>query len=83
MARHLRVREAFDALEKEFEAGVPSVIRKAIQLRHNGKALEAAHVLDEYSAACVDKVLAKLHHLREQLESLFPSTTAARPCVRP
>jgi hypothetical protein len=66
-----------------YEAGVPSVIRKAVQLRNSGRALEAAHVLDEYSAACVDKVLAKLHHLLEQLESPFLSTTAARPFVRP
>jgi hypothetical protein len=60
------VRDAFDALEKQFEAGVPDVVRKAVALRDSGRAAEASRVLDGYSAACVHQVLAKLHDLREQ-----------------
>lgn len=63
--RTRQVREAFDALEKEFEADVPDAIREAVHLRDRG---QAAHVLYDYSAACVNKVLAKVHCLREQFQ---------------
>jgi len=63
--RNQIVRAEFDALEKEFEAGVPKVVKKAVELRKAGKVDEAAKVLDDYSAKCVDKVLKKVNELRE------------------
>lgn len=59
------VRAEFDALEKDFEAGVSKVVNKAVELRKAGKVDEAAEVLDDYSAKCVDKVLKKVNELRE------------------
>ena len=61
------VREAFDALEKQFESGLPDVVKKAAQLRKAGRATEAAAVLDAYTTECLNKVLGKLRHLRGRL----------------
>ncbi|MDP6524085.1 MAG: C69 family dipeptidase [Kiritimatiellia bacterium] len=62
------IRETFDALEKEFEVGVPAVIKKAVQLRKDGQPDRAAAVLDSYTGRCLDKVLLKLNDLRERFE---------------
>jgi secernin len=58
------VRAVFDALEKDFEAGLPGLIERAVALRADGRADEAAAVLDAYSAACLDRVVAAANELR-------------------
>ncbi len=58
------VREAFDALEKQFEAGLPAVIKQAVRLRKDGRSVKAAAILDAYTTQCLNKVLLKLNHLR-------------------
>jgi len=58
------VREAFDALEKEFEAGLPELVKEAARLRKDGKTDQAADILDAYTAKCVDKALKKVNELR-------------------
>jgi len=63
-ARLPAARSAFDALEKAFAAGVPDAASRAAALRKNGRAEEAAAVLDAYTASCVDKALAKVRELR-------------------
>ena len=62
------VREAFDALEKEFEAGIPDVVKRAVELRMAGQDAEAASVLDDYSKECLKKVLIKLGELRGKFQ---------------
>ena len=66
--RNAVVRSEFDALEREFASGVPDVVKKAAELRRAGKTEEAAKVLDEFSAACVDKAVAKVNELRKRFE---------------
>jgi secernin len=66
--RNKIVRAEFDTLEKEFEGGVPRVVRIAVELRKAGKIDEAAKVLDDYTAKCIDKVVKKVNELREQFK---------------
>lgn len=61
-ARNRKVRTAFDRLEQEFEAEVPDIVRKAIKIRETDDEA-AAHILDEFSQRCVDKVVAAIHEL--------------------
>ena len=60
------VREAFDALEKEFSSGLPPLVKAAAKLRKSGKTDSAAKMLDAYSKACLDKVLAKVKEFRSR-----------------
>jgi secernin len=62
-------RAVFDALEKAFAAGVPDAASRAAALRKNGRAEEAAAVLDAYTASCVTAVLAKIGELRTQFST--------------
>ena len=62
------VREAFDALEKEFAAGIPEILKKAVELKNEGRSDEAAAVLENYTAACVDKAVTKVNELRMEFE---------------
>ena len=62
------VREAFDALEKEFASGIPEIMSQAVGLRKEGKIDEASGVLDGYTAACVEKALDKANELRSKFE---------------
>lgn len=62
------IRAAFDPLEKEFAAHLPAVMRKAVVLRKAGDTQGAAHLLDEFTAACVDKVLREANALRRRFE---------------
>jgi hypothetical protein len=57
------VRAVFDALENDFERGLPDVIERAVSLRRAGQADDAAAVLDAYSAACLDRALAAAREL--------------------
>lgn len=66
--RNKIVRAEFDVLEKEFEAGIPKVVRKAVELRKAGKMDEAAKVLDDYTTKCVNRVVEKVNELRKQFE---------------
>jgi secernin len=59
-------RAAFDALEKDFAAGVPGVVGRAAALRRDGRAAEAAAVLDAYSEACAARALETARRLRQE-----------------
>lgn len=63
--RNAIVRAEFDALEEEFAAGIPSIITKAVKLRKTGRAEAAAKILDDYTAQCVKKSVAKVNALRK------------------
>jgi hypothetical protein len=54
-ARNRLVRARFDALEQEFEAATPEVVRQAA-----AHPAARAAILDEFTRHCVDKVLAAL-----------------------
>lgn len=76
------VRKEFNALEKEFAAAVPGILEKAVALRKAGKFSEAAAVLDNYTAACVDKVVKKVNELRKRFEEKAePVPTKYKPYV--
>ena len=62
------VRSEFDALEEQFAAGLPALIKEAVALRRSGKAGEAAALLDDYSASCLNKALTKTQELRKRFE---------------
>ncbi len=62
------VREEFDGLEKQFEAGTAQVVKRAVELRRAGQDTEAASVLDDYSSDCLNEVLVKLEQLRERFQ---------------
>ncbi len=62
--REPTVRKAFDALEKEFEAGAADVIKRAARLRNEGKTEQAASILDAYTTHCLKNVLVKVNELR-------------------
>ena len=64
--RNRRVRAAFDTLEREFEAEVLDIMRKAIGTRETDHEA-AAHILDEFSEQCVDKVVAAIRELLTEL----------------
>ena len=63
------VRAEFDSLEKEFEAGIPELIKKAVNLRTVGKSDAAATLLDDYTAECLDKAVKKCSELRKRFET--------------
>ncbi len=76
-------RAEFDALEKEFAAGVPDVVNRAVGLRKAGRADEAAKLLDAYSESCVAKVLEKVRNLRGEfsMPAAVPVPEQYRPYV--
>jgi hypothetical protein len=65
--RNRRVRTAFDLLEQEFEAEVPGIVRKAIEARETDHEA-AAHILDEFSERCVNKVVRTIRDLLTVLD---------------
>lgn len=60
------VRAEFDNLEKVFEAGIPGLIKKVVNLRKAGKLDKATMVLDDFTAQCLGKALKKCNELRER-----------------
>jgi hypothetical protein len=58
------IRAVFDALEKDFEQGLPEVIERAVSLRRAGRVDDAATMLDAYTAACLDRAVAAANELR-------------------
>lgn len=64
--RQLAVREVFDQLEAEFEAGLDEALEEAEGLRASGDEAGAARVLDAYTTACVERATTKVNDLREQ-----------------
>ena len=60
--RNRRVRTVFDGLEREFEAELPDVMRRAIETGETDQEA-AADTLDEFSERCVDKVVAAIREL--------------------
>jgi len=65
-ARNAVVRAEFDALEKEFAASLPDIIRQAVNLRKAGKIDDAAEILDAFTAECVEKALRTVNGLRKK-----------------
>lgn len=63
------IRAEFDLLEKEFEAGIPALMDRALSLRTKGRAADAAKILDDYSAACVAKAVKKVDELRVRFKA--------------
>ncbi len=74
------VRATFDALEREFEQGLPVIIEKAVALRNSGRFNEASQTLDAYTEACLERTIAKAYELRstmtEENEGAVPSQFA-------
>lgn len=60
--RNPRVRERFDALERTFSDQLPGVMQRAAALRDQNPA-EMARILDEFSAGCVQQVIAAIEAL--------------------
>ncbi len=58
--RNQLVRARFDALEQEFEAETPSVVRQALAV---DQLTTRAAIMDEFTQRCVDKVLTVLQEL--------------------
>jgi secernin len=76
------VRAEFDQLERSFSAGIYEVMMRAGDLRAQGKAGEAARVLRDYTASCVDQVLQKIQTLRAQFSAdVIDVPEAFRPYV--
>lgn len=65
-ARNVVVRAEFNALEKEFAAGLPDIMRQAVSLRKAGKIDAAAAVLDAFTAGCVEKAVQTANGLRKK-----------------
>lgn len=68
-SRHPVVREEFDRLEADFEAGLDKVLREAQSLRAAGDNAAAAAMLDQYTASCVERALAKANEFSGQFGS--------------
>jgi len=64
------VRAEFDLLEDEFATGIPMLTKKAAALRQAGKPREAAALLDQYSASCLEKAVQKIQDLRRRFENV-------------
>jgi secernin len=64
------VRAEFDLLEKDFESGIPDVVKRAVELRKSGENNSAVKVLDEYTVECVQKALDKVNELRKRFEEM-------------
>jgi len=74
-------RAEFDALERDFAAGLKDVADRASALRRAGRADEAAAVLDAYSASCVGRVLDAVRKLRGEFPASAPVTAEYEPYV--
>ena len=61
------VRARFDALEKEFAAGLPAVLEEAVEAKNAGDRA-VAHILDEFTENCFNRVLIALEELAEELD---------------
>ena len=66
-AKNRIVRARFDALEKEFATGFPEVLEGAVEAKKAGDKA-AAHILDEFTEKCVNRVLVALEELAEELD---------------
>jgi secernin len=72
------VRKAFDALEKEFQAGVGDVVKAAAKLRKSGQNDKAAAILDAYTNKCLEKVIAQVTVLRAHFSDKTAGKTPAK-----
>jgi secernin len=63
--RNRRVRAVFDPLEAGFEAALPATLARATQVRASDPQA-AAGLLDDFSEACVTKVVTALRELLEE-----------------
>ena len=78
--RNAVVRADFDALEHEFAAGLPGIMKNAVGLRKVGKMDEAAIILDAFTASCVEKAVSKVNELRKRFE---PETPREKSRIEP
>jgi len=60
-----RVRIRFDELEQEFESELPTTMGRAIAARESDPQA-GAHLLDEFSQRCVDKVVETIRDLLKE-----------------
>ena len=74
-------RVAFDALEKDFAAGLQDVVKRAAALRQTGQVEEAAAILDAYSESCVARVLDKVRTLRGEFPASAPVPAEYQPYI--
>lgn len=65
--RQPMVRATFDELEKKFAAGAWKAEQKAVALKKTGSTSEAAAVLDEFTAKCVEEGLAAVKALKAKM----------------
>lgn len=63
--RNHAVRTRFDVLEQEFETELPKVLRRATESKDKGGEA-VAHILDEFTATCVDRVVVVLEELLQE-----------------
>jgi len=63
------VRDTFDTLEKEFAAGIPELMGKAVDLRKAGENDKAAATLDRYTETCLNRTLRQVNELRARFEA--------------
>lgn len=68
--RNPEVRREFDALEVEFAEGLPELFKRVMKLRRSDRADEAAKVLDDYTASCVNKAVVRANELRARFEEI-------------
>jgi len=74
-------RAEFDALERDFAAGLKDVVDRASALRRAGRADDAAAVLDAYSASCVGRVLDAVRKLRGEFPASAPVPAEYEPYI--
>jgi secernin len=67
--RNPQVRARFDLLEKGFEAEIPRLVERAAALRSSDP-VAAAHILDEFTEACVSSVLLAVEDLLREFGGL-------------
>ena len=64
-AKNQAVRTRFDALENEFAAILPEVLGEAVRAKQTNNEA-AAHILDEFTESCVNKVMIALEELTKE-----------------
>ncbi len=66
------VRAAFDRLEKKFAAETAGIEKQWAGLKKAGKDAEAAKLLDDFTAKCVNEVLITMKNLKEAIQKIQP-----------
>lgn len=67
LCRNRTVRAAFDAIERQFEAEVPHVLRKTAELSSTDSEA-VAYILDQFTEKCVQKVVTTVKKLLSEFD---------------